>query len=587
MKIETALKVSAGLVVVVMSLVATIPYLLEVRVQSAMADLTVVGQRERDFLALRNLLRDAETGQLGYVVAGKEEYLRPYYAALDLLPVAIGELRGKTLNDAERASFKQLERAIEVRLASLEQTVRTRRERGFDAAQALVSTYAGGSDKAQIETLRTLTAQQVASNAERRKELRQLAINSARFAAHLGLAATLANIAALAATLLAANSALRRRHQAERSARNAAEALELSVQLTSVRNEQLAGGTELMHALDLAESVDESSIIISRYFGRLLPKLSGSLYLYRNSRDILERKAQWGAEKDDCGTLELLDCWGLRKGGQHFAEGEHALQCRHCDQSHVASPRLCLPLVAQGDVIGCITVVGQELSGEVGAQRKQWIVQLAEQVALALSNVQLRLKLRQQSVIDPLTELYNRRYMDEVLKREQLRANRRQSPLSVILLDLDHFKRVNDTYGHDTGDLLLRKVGEVLRNSIRAVDVACRFGGEELVVILPDCDLAAAVQRAEAIRAAVAGIDIRAKGQLVTVTASIGVATSSGQSDEADALMRCADAALYTAKQSGRNRVVSALSTEAPNGVTAAAERLESPQPRQAEQAES
>lgn len=376
--------------------------------------------------------------------------------------------------------------------------------------------------------------------------------------AHLGFAVTGANAMLLLLTLFVANSALAKSRRAEVGARRTAEALEQSANATVARNAQLAGGAELIHALDLAESIEETCMIISRYFGRLLPKLSGSLYLYRNSRDILERKAQWGAETDGCDALELCDCWGLRRGGQHFAEGAHALHCRHADSSVQPLPRLCLPLVAQGDVIGCITVVGAELAGPDGAMQKQFVVQLSEQVALSMSNAQLRLKLRQQSIIDPLTELYNRRYMDETLKRELQRARRRQSNLSLVLIDLDHFKRVNDTYGHDIGDDLLRKVSDVLRQGIRAVDIACRFGGEELVVILPDCDLNAAVLRAEQLRVAVAAIELGGKALTHTVTASFGVSCSSNGNDDVELMLRAADQALYTAKQTGRNRVVSA-----------------------------
>jgi diguanylate cyclase (GGDEF)-like protein len=567
MKIETTLKVSIGLVVLAMSMVAAIPYFLEVNVQDQIARQVEVAQRERDFLALRNLMRDVEVGQLGYVITGKEEFLRPYFSALDTLPVAQKSLRERMQGEKEQASFRQLEQAIEARMRTVEETVQTRRARGFEAARDLVSTLAGGKDKAQIDSVRSLIGEQIEYNAVNRQRLRMLIVENIQSAANLSLAVTVANAALLFVTLFVANSALRKSRKAELSARHAAEAVEQSATITTARNAQLAGGAELMHALDLAESVDESCMIISRYFRRLLPKLSGSLYLYRNSRDILERKAQWGDETDDCNALELLDCWGLRRGGQHFADGEYALQCRHAEQAQHLVPRLCLPLVAQGDVIGCITVFGNDLAGESGAMQKQFIIQLSEQVALSMSNAQLRLKLRQQSIIDPLTELYNRRYMDETLKREQQRAKRRQSQLSLILVDLDHFKRVNDTYGHDTGDKLLRKVGEVLRQGIRAVDIACRFGGEELVVILPDCDLAAAVQRAEMLRAAVAAIELSGKAMAHTVTASFGVASTSNGSDDAEALLRAADQALYTAKQTGRNRVVSALQTAATGSI--------------------
>jgi diguanylate cyclase (GGDEF)-like protein len=175
---------------------------------------------------------------------------------------------------------------------------------------------------------------------------------------------------------------------------------------------------------------------------------------------------------------------------------------------------------------------------------------------LALSNVELRASLRLQSVIDPLTQLYNRRYLDETLKRELNRAQRRGTPVAVLMIDLDHFKRVNDTFGHEGGDLLLRSVANILKQSVRACDVACRYGGEELIVLMPDCGLDSAAERAEAIRVAIAGLHLSYNAQVLTATASFGVAAYPACGGEPELLVQEADAALYAAKRDGRNRVV-------------------------------
>ena len=210
--------------------------------------------------------------------------------------------------------------------------------------------------------------------------------------------------------------------------------------------------------------------------------------------------------------------------------------------------------MTQGEVIGCLTVTGAALVDGADDQRA-WIGQLAEQLGLALSNVRLRVSLRQQSIIDPLTQLYNRRYLDEVLKRELARSDRSGAPLSVLVLDLDHFKRINDTFGHEAGDAVLRKVALTLRENIRSCDVACRMGGEEMVVLLPECGIEHALKRADALRLAIAACDVLHDGQRIGATASIGVASYPQHGSDMPALVHAADLALYEAKHEGRNCV--------------------------------
>ncbi|HEY4079592.1 MAG TPA: diguanylate cyclase [Burkholderiaceae bacterium] len=166
---------------------------------------------------------------------------------------------------------------------------------------------------------------------------------------------------------------------------------------------------------------------------------------------------------------------------------------------------------------------------------------------------QQRRELRERSIRDALTGLYNRHYLSEVSSQLFAHADRQQRPLSVMMVDLDHFKKINDTYGHDVGDKVLASVGQLLAQDCRQGDVAARFGGEEFVILLPDCTQAAATQRAERLLA-----DLRAlKPADITVTASIGIsAQGSSQIMGFDQLFKMADEAVYEAKQSGRNKVV-------------------------------
>ena len=181
---------------------------------------------------------------------------------------------------------------------------------------------------------------------------------------------------------------------------------------------------------------------------------------------------------------------------------------------------------------------------------------MAEHVALALSNLKLHETLRSQSIRDPLTGLFNRRFMEESLVREVLRAARNQGPLGVIMIDLDGFKSFNDTFGHDAGDTLLREFGFLLRNNIRAEDIACRYGGEEFTLILPEATLEATLERAEQIREEIKRLKVLHRDQdLGQVTVSLGVAVFPNHGTTGEALLRAADTALYRAKIDGRDRV--------------------------------
>jgi diguanylate cyclase (GGDEF)-like protein len=165
--------------------------------------------------------------------------------------------------------------------------------------------------------------------------------------------------------------------------------------------------------------------------------------------------------------------------------------------------------------------------------------------------------LREQAVTDPLTGLYNRRYLWEFLRREWVRAKRKDESLAVIMIDLDHFKRINDAHGHQAGDFVLVAVAGLLRNQIRSSDIVCRYGGEEFALVLPEASLENVRLRAEHIRAAIGRLNLRHQGvPLGRITASLGVALFPHHADSPDSLIRAADEAMYEAKHVGRDRTV-------------------------------
>ncbi|TMA04780.1 MAG: sensor domain-containing diguanylate cyclase [Deltaproteobacteria bacterium] len=211
---------------------------------------------------------------------------------------------------------------------------------------------------------------------------------------------------------------------------------------------------------------------------------------------------------------------------------------------------LCVPLTVQGETLGMLCLIGAAAKGKHQVNQQQLAMMVGEAIKLSLSNLKLREELRGQAIRDPLTGLFNRRYLEATLAHEVYRAQRRNAPLCVAMLDLDRFKRVNDTFGHEAGDSLLREFGQVLREKLRKSDISCRYGGDEFVLVLPDSSLADTQQRVEQICGLVKTLQVRHGGPLLsTLAASAGVANPSE-------LLRAADEALYAAKRTGRNCVV-------------------------------
>jgi diguanylate cyclase (GGDEF)-like protein len=213
-------------------------------------------------------------------------------------------------------------------------------------------------------------------------------------------------------------------------------------------------------------------------------------------------------------------------------------------------------MMGHGDVIGLLSL---RSDGSITEDARRLAALATEQISMALANMQLRETLRNQSIRDPLTGLFNRRYAEETLPRELHRARREKTSVGLLMLDVDHFKRFNDTFGHEAGDYVLKEIATCLQQHTRKGDVISRMGGEELLVILPGSDIEHTLLKAEALRAAVAELALSHRGSaLGSITISIGSAVSPRHGEAADELLRTADRALYRAKQSGRNRVVSA-----------------------------
>jgi diguanylate cyclase (GGDEF)-like protein/PAS domain S-box-containing protein len=298
--------------------------------------------------------------------------------------------------------------------------------------------------------------------------------------------------------------------------------------------------------------------VIALMAGELFPEQNGCLAILRAWDQELETVAGWGDQALLKSSFSLEDCWALQRGYPHkVVELEAGLLCRHF-LHRVETCYLCVPLTVQGGTLGLLCLVRAAASRDKHqVSQQQLAVTVGEAIKLSLSNLKLREKLLEEAIRDPLTGLFNRRYLEETLSRELHRAQRGNSPLCVAMLDLDHFKHLNDAFGHDAGDSLLRQLGQMLRENLRKSDIPCRYGGDEFVLVLPDSSLANCWERVEQIRVLVKELQIRHGGQLLgPMTVSAGVARAGEHGSSARELLRAVDGALYAAKQAGRDRAL-------------------------------
>ena len=229
------------------------------------------------------------------------------------------------------------------------------------------------------------------------------------------------------------------------------------------------------------------------------------------------------------------------------------LLCQHFVHPPETST-LCVPLMVQGETFGLLSLVG-DIGYKNTLSQQQLVVTVGEAIKLSLSNIKLREELREQSIRDPLTGLFNRRYLEESLPRELYRSQRQKTQLCIAMIDLNHFKQVNDTFGHGAGDLVLREVGRILDEQLRNTDISCRYGGDEFLLVLPDSALDDTRQRLEQIRNFIKEQTIRyGKKLLNPITISIGIASALENNFIARELIRAADEALYAAKQGRKDQ---------------------------------
>lgn len=318
---------------------------------------------------------------------------------------------------------------------------------------------------------------------------------------------------------------------------------------------------ELMHRLAnmlaACNNMVEAQQIVSDILPRILGNVNGSVSLMRASRNQLITQLDWGEAWPGSASFAPEECWSLRKGRAHQSNDDfHSLTCGHMHEMD-NNQTLCIPLTAHGNTIGIMHLYFGVGDIKIDPITEQLAFSVSEHLGLALANLSLQEKLRSQALSDPLTGLFNRRFFEQKLEEHSMNSATSEQPLSLLMLDLDHFKRFNDNFGHDAGDFVLKEISALLKQSVSEDEIACRLGGEELAILLPHYSMEQATEFGQTLCDAVRSMHLEYKGlSLGQLGVSIGVATYPKPASDTESLVKMADNALYMAKDMGRSRVV-------------------------------
>ncbi|MCJ0824946.1 GGDEF domain-containing protein [Luteimonas sp. 50] len=504
---------------------------------------------------IRATLLDGISTQRSYLLTGNQAYRDQYQAVRPEIRAEVARLASLLAdNPAQSQRASRLGDLIDKRLDSASEAVRVYDDAGLVDAQRYLGRNRGYELMLGIQQLMAQMQD------DEQRLLAQRSRDSARSAnilmvlGALGIPLSLLIMWAIYAQL---SREVREREAAQAKAEDLNQDLGRSVSGLERATSDLREIGHYAGLLQGCRHVPEALEVTRVALGRLLPDVAGTVYLLRASQDYAEAEICWGEHLAPAHALLLpQECWALRRVQPHFVHDVHGGNaCSHLDQpaAGVAVATACLPLSAQNLSLGFIYL---SAPGPGPIARMEIASAAAEQLSLALGNLRLQETLRQQSIRDALTGLYNRRYLEESLPRELSRCERRKLPLALLMLDLDHFKAFNDAHGHDGGDALLAGFGRLLLASCRGEDIPCRYGGEEFILILPEADLRTATHRAEEIRTALEAMTVpHLQRTIGGSTVSIGIALFPQHAGTGDELKRMADAALYRAKRNGRNRV--------------------------------
>ena len=506
---------------------------------------------------------NAETGERGYVLAGVTSYLEPYYAGIRYAGQRLSMLDGLLAYDADlRAKAAELHAAVDAKFEEMDAILVLMTSRGQVAARQRIASGAGRTLMNDLRSKIGAVQSAVDADLADQKMAVALARNSALTSLFVFIAGTLLLVGLLYTT---ARRELARRAQDGAEIKQYAASLNASMaELRTERNE-IRELNEAAGYMQSCDSVPELGRLLAPILERMFVGYTGEIFLHAPSRNRLDGIVAFGGAT---GARSILptDCWALRRGQEHLLHaGNGAPECSHHHAEAPGQASLCVPLVAHGDTIGLLTLTanGSEQTGSTtqdATEKAERTLRLAQmvgaQLGLTLANLKLQDSLRQQAITDPLTQAFNRRYLDATGDKILAHAGRFGQPLAVVMLDVDHFKNYNDVHGHVAGDHALTAVAQFMQAHIREADWLFRYGGEEFLIILQGSNADDAATKLNAMREALAVLQFSMDDVVLpSVTISMGCAIYPSQARSLSELIQLADDALYEAKASGRNRL--------------------------------
>jgi diguanylate cyclase (GGDEF)-like protein len=331
--------------------------------------------------------------------------------------------------------------------------------------------------------------------------------------------------------------------------------LERANNLLEKNNEFVVLKNELLSLMQGCSSVKEVLVLAGEFFKKIFPNNNGRIYFYNRHTLLLDLVSFWDdGNKKAPEVMRVSDCFALRYFHLYRVMGlKSEMICNHMLQENNESPYFCLPIVDSENIFGLINL---DIPYDGQVHLKESIESIEKAISLTCVNLDLRGRLQYDAIHDPLTGLYNRRYFEESLIREIMKSHRVPVSFTVLMIDVDNFKNVNDKYGHQMGDEVLKSIANMLKYEVRATDVACRFGGEEFVVMM-ETSQEYAYKRAEQLCKDTAVLKFTVGNNTISgVTISIGLAVYPKHGNSMAQLIKNSDEALYKAKNLGKNRVV-------------------------------
>jgi len=506
---------------------------------------------------------DINSSERDYVITGQLSTLDDYFSAIATISQKTDDLvKLVEDNPTQHQRAEQLRTAVSEKVRIAKQIVTAREKNGFP--ETLSSIMKGNKEEEAVDDQVRALAAQMRTEEDRLIEVRRaVSLNTRSDALWISSSGMLLGLLIITLVFAAVRRENRRRSTAEREVVLINERLAVSLH----QAEQLMNEKNLIDELDgllhSCSTIEEASEVISKEMPRMLSGLPGAIYLYRSSRNHLEMAASWNTPSALTQETSFApeDCWALKRGALHLMRNSHTdIACAHISAATVESS-ICAPMIVHGEMIGLLYIEAKR--SQIDKSMTDFSHRIAEQIGMSLATLQLQQSLRSQSLKDALTGLFNRRYLEAAVEKEISRAKRAGKSLGFIMMDIDHFKKMNDTLGHEAGDRVLQEVGSLLRAQTRGEDIVCRYGGEEFLLLLPGTTLSGTKNRADVLRLAVEKMIVIQSNRTISqnITMSFGIALYPDHGSQWEEVARAADRALYRAKESGRNCVMIADKT--------------------------